>query len=64
MIINVFGLEMILTEEWPYLDKDGLPEAFDWTIRIVLARSSFFTSFVGAKPLNGSPECLVLFRGD
>ena len=48
MIKNVLGLVVVLSgkgkltiEKWPYLDKDGLPEALDLTIRIVLARSSF-----------------------
>ena len=30
---------------WPYLDTHGLPEALDWTMRIVSARSSFLAWF-------------------
>ena len=30
---------------WPYLDTHGLPEALDWTNRIVSARSSFLAWF-------------------
>ena len=30
---------------WPYLDTHGLPEALDWTKKIVSARSSFLAWF-------------------
>ena len=49
VINNAFGFKLFLLEramlstlKWPYLDKDGVPEVFDWTAGIVSARSSFF----------------------
>ena len=54
MIKNVLGLVVVplgkgavSIQKWPYLDKDGLPEALDWTIQIVSAKSSFLAYSLG-----------------
>ena len=56
MIKNVQGLVVVLSgkgrssiQKRPYLDKDGLPESLDWTIRTVSARSSFLAYSLGKK---------------
>ena len=47
LVVVLSGKRQVVYTKWPYLDKDGLPEALDWTIRIVSARSSFLAYSVG-----------------